>query len=239
MPKISVILHTLFSRLLLLVVLLLGLPFILLMMLLPQKYRYQSKLVFWGIQFFYWSVVRASFVPVTYEGTENCPKDEPVIFAANHSSSIDIPLVGLLTRGKPHVWLAKSDLMEWKLLKWVLPRLAVLVDVRSREKAMRSMLNLVRLVQGKNIDVMIFPEGTRHPDDKVHKFYGGFVTLAKMLKRSVVPVYIQGANRVYPPDSFWVHRYPIKVVVGKPFRIEEGESDDAFKERVHGWFLKQ
>ncbi len=238
MPKLSVVIHTLVSRFLLCLVLLFGLPIIFLMMILPQRYRYKSRIVFWGVNFFYWSVVRASFVPITLEGRDNIP-DGPVIFAANHSSSIDIPLVGILTRGKPHAWLAKEDLMDWQLLKWVLPRLAILVNVHSREKAMRSLINLVRLVKGKNIDVMIFPEGTRHPDDKVHKFYGGFVTLSKMLDRPVIPVCISGANHVYPPDTFWIANYPIKVVVGKPCSIQEGETDDVFKGRVHRWFVEQ
>ncbi len=238
MPKLSVILHTLLSRFLLLLVLLLGLPIVFLMIILPQRYRYQSRIIFWSINFFYWCVIRALFAPISFEGRDNIP-DGPVIFAANHSSSIDIPLVGLLTRGKPHAWLAKEDLMSSKLLKWVLPRLAILVDVKSREKAMRSLINLVRLVKGKNIDVMIFPEGTRHPDDKVHKFYGGFVTLSKMLNRPVIPVHISGANRVYPPETFWIISYPIKVLVGKPFTIQEGETDEAFKDRVHRWFIEQ
>lgn len=238
MPKLSVIFHTLFARFLLLLVLILGSPIILLLILLPAKYRYKSRIVFRSLQLFYWSVLRSSFVPISFEGWENIP-DEPVVFAANHSSSVDIPIVGVLARGKPHVWLAKEDLMQWKLLKWVLPRLAVIVDVNSREKAMRSMINLVRLVKGKNIDVMIFPEGTRYPDDNVHKFYGGFVTLAKLLDRPVVPVYISGANRVYPPDSFWVFYHPMRIVIGKPSKIQEGETEEAFKDRIHGWFLKQ
>lgn len=238
MPKFFTIIHTLITRFLLALLLLLGLPIVLLMILLPERYRYKSRIVFWSMRFFYWAVARVSFVPIKYEGKEHLPK-EPVVFIANHQSSVDIPLVGVLARGKPHVWLAKQDLMKGPLLKWVLPRLAVLVDVQSREKAMRSLINLVRLVKGRPIDVMIFPEGGRFPDDKVHAFYGGFVTLAKMLRRPVVPVYISGANKAYPPDTFWIKSHPITVVIGKPFILKEGESDQAFKERVHQWFLQQ
>ena len=237
MPKFSVILHTLISRFLFLLILLLGLPVILLITIIPERYRYKSKILFGIIRGFYWMVVKASFVPISFEGKEHIP-NEPAVFVANHQSALDIPLLGLFTR-RPHIWLARKELMKWKLLRWILPRIAIVVDTLSREKAMASMRRLLRLVKGQNIDVMLFPEGARFPDDKVHPFFGGFVTLAKMLNYKVVPIYISGANKVYPPDTFWIIRYPIKVTAGKPFTLKEGETDEAFKERVYQWFVEQ
>ena len=232
------VIRTLYSRFLLVIAVVLGLPFIILMMVLPEKRRYQNRFLFWGIKLFYKFVIKASFVPISFEGMENIPQD-PVIFVANHQSSLDIPLVGYIVRGKPHIWLARIELMQWKLLRWVLPRLSVVVDTGSKEKAMRSMINLLRLVEGKNIDIMIFPEGARFTDGKVHPFFGGFVVLAKMLKRKVIPVYISGANKVYPPNTFWVQYYPINVVIGTPYMLQADESDEAFKERVYQWFIAQ
>lgn len=232
------ILHTLYGRLLIVLAIILGFPFIVLMMVLPERLRYNNRFLFWGINLFYAIIVKASFVPISFEGKEHIPQ-EPVLFVANHQSSLDIPLVGYLLQGKPHIWLARSELMHWKLLRWILPRLSVVVDTGSREKAMRSLLHLMRLVEGKNIDIMIFPEGARFTDGAVHPFFGGFVTLAKLLKRKVVPVYIAGANKVYPPDTFWINYYPITIVVGEPLELMPQESDEAFKNRVYAWFLKQ
>jgi len=86
---------------------------------------------------------------------------------------------------------------------------------------------------------MIFPEGGRYTDGTVHDFYGGFVILAKKTGRPVVPVRIFGVHKVYPPDTFWVQKYPITVVVGKPFVYQEGDTDQAFKDRVYQWFIEQ
>ncbi len=33
--------------------------------------------------------------------------------------------------------------------------------------------------------------------------------------------------------------YPITVVVGPAMYVQEGEEDEAFKNRVYDWFLKQ
>lgn len=232
------VLHTFYSRFLLLLAIIVGFPFIILMMVLPESMRYKNRFLFWGIHLFYTIVIKATWVPITFEGLETIPH-EPVIFIANHQSSLDIPIVGYLVHNKPHIWIARLELMRWKLLRWVLPRVSVIVDTASSSKAMRSMIHLMRLVEDKDIDIMIFPEGARFTDNKVHPFFGGFVTLARMLQRKVVPVYIAGVNKVYPPNTFWVHYYPIKVTVGVPVELQKDESDAAFKERVYQWFVAQ
>lgn len=236
--KFVTLLHTIVSRFLLLILIIVAIVPTFIMMLMPARIRYRNRVLFWLIDLFYWLVLKCSFVPVRVRGAENIPH-EPVVFAANHQSSLDIPLVGLLTHGKPHIWLARSELMKSMLLRWVLPRLAVVVEVNSGSKAMRSLITLMRLVEGADIDVMIFPEGARYVDGSVHEFFGGFVILAKALKRPVVPVRIFGANKVYPPHSFLVKYHPITVVVGKPFVIGDDETDDQFKERVYQWFVAQ
>ena len=256
MVKISTVLRTFISRFLFIILIILALPAIILLMILPERMRYHNRPLFWGIDLVCWGfvrILRMCFIPISYEGydQESGTKTKyeltaaqtlhkgPVIFIANHQSAMDAPLLGVLARGRPHIWIARQELMSWKLLRWVLPRLSIVFDVTSRQKAMGSLLRLVRLVQGTDIDIMIFPEGARYSDDKVHKFYGGFSALAKLLKRPVVPVFISGVNKVYPPDTFWVFKHPINVTVGKPFEFQDNETDDEFKERVRQWFVDQ
>jgi len=237
--NIKALLHTIAVRILLLFIIGIGMIPIGIMMILPARMRYTNRLLFWMLNTLYWGILKVSLIPIAFKGRENIPTDQPVIFASNHQSSIDIPLVGVLAHGKPHIWLARSELLKSLMLRFVLPRLAVVVDVNTQEKATSSLRSLMRIAQKSNADIMIFPEGERHPDDAVHEFYGGFVILAKLLKRPVVPVYIDGANRVYPPNTFLVNYYPVEVVVGKPFVLQENETDEQFKQRVYQWFLDQ
>lgn len=204
----------------------------------PPSYWYDSKIVYWGVNAFYVLIQKASLLSITYKGVENIP-DEPVVFVANHQSSFDIPLLGTLAKSQPHIWLAKQELMNTWLLRFILPRIAVLVDASTARRAMLSLLKVVNLVYNKKRHVMIFPEGGRYIEGGIQKFFGGFVVLVKKINRPVVPVYIDGVNKVYPPDSWWVHRQPIVVTVGKPMYIQEQESDEEFKNRVHKWFLDQ
>ena len=236
--NVGTVIRTVISRFLLFLVMLFGFVPILICLLLPKKWLRDSKFFYWFAHAFYWLIVKASFLPITYIGTENIPTG-PVIFAANHQSSLDIPLLGLLAKGHPQIWLAKKELMDSPILRFVLPLMSVLIDMSSPLAGMRSLKQAVDMVYDKKRHAMIFPEGGRYTDGTVHDFYGGFVILAKKTGRPVVPVRIFGVNKVYPPDTFWVHKYPITVVVGKPFVYQEDDTDQTFKNRVYQWFIEQ
>jgi 1-acyl-sn-glycerol-3-phosphate acyltransferase len=175
---------------------------------------------------------------VHYEGLENIPS-EPAIIAANHQSVLDVPLVGLTAKSYPHIWLAWSELFERPFHYFILSRIAIPLDVTSPLKAMRSLINVLDTIGAYRMHAIIFPEGSRFTDGRVHDFFAGFVIMAKKTGRPVVPVCIFNAHKVYPPHSLLVYWNPITVVVGKPMYMRTDESDDAFRDRVYEWFTKQ
>ncbi len=235
---IGMLLRTLLSRFLLFVLFAVFIIPILLIMAIPTRWRLDSKPVFKFIDLFYRLTLKTILMPIVIKGKENIPKG-PAIFLSNHQSSLDIPLVGSLADGYPHIWLARSELMQTWLLRWILPRFSIVADVTSPRKAMRSLLQVLQAISGKKRHVMIFPEGSRFSDDEVHEFFGGFVILAKKTGRPVIPIRIFNANKVYPPNSFLVHWHQITVVIGKPFIYQEGEKGEIFKQRVYSWFVEQ
>lgn len=232
------LLHTLFVRLLLIIIILLFFIPGLIIFCLPREWRYNSRVVCWITDLFYWIILKGSLLPITFEGWENLPK-EPVIFAANHQSSLDIPLLGVLARKKAHVWIARSELLKSIMLRYFLPRVAVVLDVNSPKKAVQGLLEVIQLVDGKDRHVMIFPEGGRYTDGNLREFFRGFVVLAKKTNRPILPVRIFGINKVYPPNTFLLHYHPVKVVIGKPMYYTESDTDETFKDRVYAWFLEQ
>jgi 1-acyl-sn-glycerol-3-phosphate acyltransferase len=207
-------------------------------MCLPKKWLYQSKIFFWLCDVFYRLILFFSMLPIKIVGKENIPR-EPAIIIANHQSSLDIPLIGYVLHRFPHIWLAKAELMDSPILRFVLPRVAVLTDMSSPYKGMRSLIRIINLMNGKRIDVIIFPEGSRFTDGSIHDFFSGFVILAKKTGKPVVPIRIFGLNKAYPPDTFLIYRVPIKMIIGKPFIYQETDTEESFKERVYNWFLEQ
>jgi 1-acyl-sn-glycerol-3-phosphate acyltransferase len=239
MVPLSVILYTAYSYVAIFFLAVLYAIPTLFLVCLPERYRYDNALIYALVYYFYVLAQKLSFLPIQYKGRENIPS-EPVIFAANHQSAFDIPLLGILAGKTPHIWLARHDVVQqfW-LLRFILPRLAVIVDSETPRKSMGSLLRIISLVQNKNRHVMIFPEGGRFTSGVVNDFYGGFVTLVRRLKRPLVPVHIRDIQKVYPPDSPWLHYGPVVVTVGTPMFPEGDETDGAFKKRVHQWFLDQ
>ena len=195
--KLGTILRTFFSYILLFFILLVYAIPILIFICLPKRIRFSNKVIFWFLHSFYFLVIKCSLLPIRYIGKENIP-DQPVIFAVNHQSTLDIPLVGILCDGTPHVWLALKALLRSPTLRFVVPLFSVLVDMSTPAKGMKS---IRQILQWMNSDVkghvMIFPEGGRYTDGTIHEFFGGFVILAKKTGRPVVPVCIVGANKVY------------------------------------------
>lgn len=238
MPTFKQVVHTLVSRFLLIIVLAICIVPIVIFILLPARWRYDSPLYYWFMDFFYRASLAITLLPIRYRGTEHLPQESAII-VANHQSSLDIAIVGRLVHRHPHVWLAKTELLESPMFRFWLPRMTVLIDMSTPMKGLRSLTNAISMVLNHRRHAIIFPEGTRYTDGDVHEFYGGFVILAKKTGRAVIPIRIFGVNKAYPPETFWIHYYPITVVIGEPMRIEENETDEAFKDRVYAWFLKQ
>jgi len=234
----TIFLRTLFSRFLLFLLSAVYAPFILVALMLPKAWVLDSRFYFRLAQFFYWATIKISFISITVEGRENIP-NEPVIFVANHQSSFDVPLLGSLLGAHPHVWFALKDLLKSPVLRFLLPQFSVMVDMSSPLTGMRSLLQIIKLLTDRPHHCMVFPEGGRFTNGLVHDFYPGFAILAKKLNRPIVPVYINNANKVYPPNVFLIHNYPIKVVIGKPFIMQKDETEQAFKNRVYAWFCVQ
>lgn len=232
------LLRTLLSRLFLLLFMIVYLPILLICMCFPQKMLFKSRVFFWVCDFFYRFMALFSFLPITFKGKENIPA-QPAIYAANHQSSLDIVLLGQLVQRRPHVWLATVDLLKSPILRFVIPRVAVIVDTITPMRAMRSLLQVIKIINGDKMNIMIFPEGGRYSDGAIHEFFSGFVILAKKTGFPVVPVRIFGLDRAYPRGSFIVNRVPITVVIGKPMHYEENDTDERFKDRVYQWFLDQ
>ncbi len=238
MVTFGTIVYTLVSRFLLLLLIIITIvPTIILIFLVPQKYRY-NRLYFFLSGLLYRAILRLSLLPITVVGKDNLPKG-PAIYVANHVSSLDIPVLGSLVNGRPHFWLAMKWLTNFWIFRLFLPRMAVLVDMSTPHSGVRSLIKIIQLAKKHAMSVMIFPEGQRYTDGKVHDFFGGFALLAKKTGFLVVPVKIFNLEKVYPPNSFWVHYHPVKIVIGEPMYMQQDEIDEVFKERVHQWFVNQ
>ena len=176
----------------------------------------------------------------------------PVIFAANHASHVDTPLLltTLPVEFRHHtVVAAASDYFfdrKWKSILWSFALAAIPIE---RSKVNRRSADTAAELLEDGWNLVIFPEGGRSPDGWTQPFRGGAAYLARRTGRPVVPVYLHGTRHVLPktPDETGMapggsgteskkggrlRRAPISVLFGAPLTPDEGENAHRFSDRV-------
>lgn len=205
---------------------------------LPARYRYGNRIFFFFANFYYQATIRVLQLPIDIKGKEHIPH-EPVIFIANHQSTLDIPLVGSIVGTRPHMWLVLSYYLSYPIIGYLIHRMNIPVEQDKSIKAARALIQVLRIARDTTNDLIIFPEGGRFSDGCIHTFYDGYALIAEKTKRPIVPIYMQNNYKIFPKKSFYMCSYPIIAVVGKPLTIDIDETYQAFNTRVRDWFLAQ
>lgn len=237
---INTLIHTFFSYITAGCVLLtLMPPLLILLIILPERIRTDNRLILAILDLLYRGLLGALFVPIRIAEQNNRVPSEPSIIVANHQSSIDVPMVGMLIDRKPHLWYALAYYARMPILGFLIGRLGFSLDREAASTAAHDFLRGMRIIKKRVCHTIIFPEGARYADGKVHDFLEGFALIARHTNRPVVPIYMPDNYLVYPPASFWIYFSSLRATIGPQFVREEGESDADFTVRVHDWFVAQ
>ena len=124
------------------------------------------------------------FFRLKIEGRENIPKKQTVIYASNHRSYYDPPLVGAGSRGKL-CFMAKEELFEKKPFALLIRALGAFPV--SRGKGDTGLIDTaVNKLEKRSL--MIFPEGTRSKDGKVGRGHTGAALISARSGKLIIPV---------------------------------------------------
>lgn len=157
---------------------------------------------------------------VKESGTENIPKEGPVIICSNHISNYDPPIVGI-TCPRPIHFMAKEELFQNKIFGFILKNVNAILIKRgmSDRNALRKGLEVLK--EGHVLG--LFPEGTRSKTGEIKKGMAGAGFFALRSKATVVPCAIVGS---------YTSKEPLKVFYGKPVDIETLRSTKASAQEV-------
>jgi 1-acyl-sn-glycerol-3-phosphate acyltransferase len=135
-------------------------------------------------------------VRIEVTGLENLPSG-PAVYAANHGSALDIPILfGYLPVSFRIVY--KKSLSAIPFLGWYLFLAGhIAVDRGNAFRAKRTLAEAAERVR-RGTSLAVFPEGTRSPDAQVRLFKRGTFLLAIASGVPVVPVSLTGVKRVAP-----------------------------------------
>jgi len=148
------------------------------------------------------------------------------IFAANHLSSFDIPVL-ISKLPIQFRWLAKDSLFKIPFFGWAMKRTGYIPINRSNSRQAYQSLLLAAKKVNAGTSVVIFPEGTRQETDHLGDFKKGGFILAIKSRKSIVPIGIQGSAHVLPKNGFWITPGTIKIVLGTPIPTKGYKAKDA------------
>jgi 1-acyl-sn-glycerol-3-phosphate acyltransferase len=149
-------------------------------------------------------------------GAERLPPGGHYVFAANHLSLADTPVM-LYALPVPFKFLAKQELLRVPFIGWYLRRAGHLtVDRRPVRSSMESLNEAARLICEHSLSVLIFAEGRRSPDGTLQPFKDGAAWLAIESGAEAVPVAIVGTDRVLPAKDSCILPGDVEVRIGEP-----------------------
>lgn len=141
-------------------------------------------------------VLGALGVRVSVGGLENVPPG-PAVFAANHGSALDIPILFAHLPAQFRI-IHKRSLYVIPVIGWILYLGGHIgIDRGNAFRARRSLEAAAERIR-RGTSVAVFPEGTRSPDAEVRLFKRGSFVLALNAGAPVVPVSLRGVKRVVP-----------------------------------------
>ncbi len=153
-------------------------------------------------------------------------QDRNYIFASNHASLIDIPLL-LIAVNRYTVFIAKSELSKIPIFKSILDRAGfIFVDRKNNDSAVKSMNNLMEDIKKIPRSVAIFPEGTRTSDGNLLPFKKGAAIFAINTDIPVVPVAISGTYSWSKKKLFDISQSVISFEFGEPIITENYSFND-------------
>ena len=150
----------------------------------------------------------------------------PVIFAANHASHIDTPLllVSLPLRFRHRtVVAAGADYFFDKAWKSALSASALAAVPIERTKVSRRSADLTAALLDDGWNLVIYPEGGRTPDGWGQTFRAGAAYLSVRCGAPVVPVHLEGTRRIVRRGSRRITPSTTHVTFGRPLVADEGE----------------
>ena len=179
-----------------------------------------------------------AFARMQVEGLEHVRHlTGPVVFASNHQSHLDVPVILAALPGHVRARVAPAMLKEFftahfhpeghtwrqRLTSSLNYYLACFYfngfPIPQREAGTRHTLRYMGDLLNGGWSILIFPEGVRAETGAIKPFRGGVGMIASRLNVPVVPVRLDGVDRLLQPTQMMVRPGRVRVAFGAPLHL--------------------
>ena len=191
------------------------------------------------------TLARLLRLPLRAEGLDNLPPS-PTVLVANHASYLD-SFILIATLPRPLVFVAKAELAQNPLLRFLLGRLRVLFVERFDQQQGIADARRLAAAARSGQSLLFFAEGTFTRRPGLLPFRTGAFETAVAAGLGVTPIAIRGSRSALRAGSWLPRRTALAVSVGPLLTVEEGRAvtgDDpwrlalSLRDRCRAWLLR-
>lgn len=151
-------------------------------------------------------------------GEENVPKDQPVLYIANHNSYFDI-LLTYVRVPRPTGYIAKGEMLKIPLLShWMKNLHCKFLDRSNMKKGLEMILDAIKDIKN-GISICIFPEGTRNKSQnelEMLPFHEGSFKIAEKSGCLIIPVALTGTADIFENHLPKIRSKKVTIEYGTP-----------------------
>jgi len=166
-------------------------------------------------RFWSWMIMKTIFSPVRVTGLEKIDTTKPYVYAVNHASALDIPVLYVNLPFQFRIAF-KKELLSYPIVGWHLKRSGqICVDQQNPAGSIGSIRSALKSLRA-GTPLVIYPEGGRTPDGQIKPFLPGAFFLAIKANVDIVPIALIGTFELLPMNTYHIKSQPLEMRVGDP-----------------------
>lgn len=148
-------------------------------------------------------------------GRENIPKDEPILYIANHRSYFDVP-IAYASLPTLTGFMAKKEIGRIPFLRtWMRFLQCLFLDRDDIRQGMKTILQAIEQIK-TGYSIFISPESTRNQGKEMLPFKEGSFKVAEKTGCAIIPVALSNTDELFENHVPWVRSAKVVVEFGKP-----------------------
>jgi 1-acyl-sn-glycerol-3-phosphate acyltransferase len=169
----------------------------------------------WFSQAWSWLIMKTILSPVKVTGLDKIDTTKAHVYAVNHASALDIPVLYVYLPFQFRI-VFKKELLAYPVVGWQLKRSGqVCIDQQKPANSIAAIRSAVKSLKA-GMPLVIYPEGGRTPDGEIKPFLPGAFFLAIKAQVDIVPVALVGTYELLPMDTYHIKCRPLEMRVGEP-----------------------
>ena len=176
---------------------------------------HSGRRLHWFSRTWSWLIMKTILSPVKVTGLDKIDTSKPHVYAVNHASAMDIPVLYVHLPFQFRI-VFKKELLSYPIVGWQLKRSGqVCIDQQKPTNSIAAIRSAVKSLKD-GMPLVIYPEGGRTPDGEIKPFLPGAFFLAIKAQVDIVPVALIGMFELLPMNTYHIKCRPLEMRLGEP-----------------------